>query len=280
MSDNKKGQISPITEGACPHCGANLNFSEKDRSKGEKILCPKCSKKFEINEAKVIKKKKRKGCLMVVIILIVLSIIGMFAMGSAYEEKEDDLEQEESVQEEVEVEDEPEQRDQEEVEIEEPAVVSFGNGTHIVGTDIEPGTYRSEGTGLCYWARLQGFSGELDDIIANGNNPMEIVIISDSDTAFETSGCGKWVAIESTYPESPETSFSDGTYEVGKHIEPGTYRADGDPDDLCYWARLSNFSHSGVSGIIANGNSPTVIQIAESDKGFKVSGCGSWAKIE
>ena len=160
-----------------------------------------------------------------------------------------------------------------------PAVASFGNGTHIVKTDIQAGTYRSQGTRTCYWARLSGFGGQLDDIIANGNNSPEIITISVSDAAFETSGCGQWVEIGSTYPATPASTFSDGTYEVGKHIEPGTYRADGSPDDLCYWARLSSFSHSGISGVITNGNSPTVIQISGSDKGFTAFGCGNWTKM-
>ncbi len=160
-----------------------------------------------------------------------------------------------------------------------PAAVSFGNGTHIVGTDIQAGTYRSQGIKTCYWARLSGFSGQLNDIIANGNSSPEIITISASDAAFETSGCGQWVEVNSTYPATPTSTFSDGTYEIGKHIKPGTYRADGSPDDLCYWARLSNFSHSGISGVITNGNSPTVIQISGSDKGFTVFGCGNWIKI-
>lgn len=161
-----------------------------------------------------------------------------------------------------------------------PAVASFGNGTHIVGTDIKAGTYRSQGKNTCYWARQKGFGGQLDDIIANGNNSPEIVTIAATDAAFQTSGCGQWVAVESTYPATPATSFSNGTYEVGKHIAPGTYRADGNPDDMCYWARLSNFSHAGISGVITNGNSPTVISISASDKGFTAFGCGNWIKIQ
>ena len=40
-------------------------------------------------------------------------------------------------------------------------------GTWLVGDEIPPGTYSAEGGDLCYWARLNGFSGELGDIIAN-----------------------------------------------------------------------------------------------------------------
>ena len=177
---------------------------------------------------------------------------------------------------------EPEPVEETEPSVEEPEPdpepQGFGNGTYVVGEDVEPGTYRSSGTSLCYWARLSGFGGQLDDIIANGNNTPEIVTIAASDEGFETSGCGTWVAVEDTAPDAPATNFEDGTFQIGVHIEPGTYRADGDPDELCYWARLSSFSHAGIDGIITNGNNPTVIEIAASDTGFTSFGCGTWTR--
>lgn len=74
----------------------------------------------------------------------------------------------------------------------------FSDGTFLVGDDITPGTYRSTGTGLCYWARLSGFQGGLSEIIGNGNDSPEIVSISPSDVGFETRGCGRWLPIELT----------------------------------------------------------------------------------
>lgn len=72
---------------------------------------------------------------------------------------------------------------------------SMGNGTFLVGTDVEPGTYRSDGPlrTSCYWARLSGTGGELDDIIANnlGKGPATVTI-KKSDAAFESSGCSRW----------------------------------------------------------------------------------------
>jgi hypothetical protein len=62
--------------------------------------------------------------------------------------------------------------------------------------------------------------------------------------------------------------------QVDKHIQPGTYRADG--TEACYWARLSDFTHEGASGILANGTSPTTIEIKPSDAGFTSFGCGPW----
>jgi hypothetical protein len=53
---------------------------------------------------------------------------------------------------------------------------AFSDGTYLVGTDIQPGSYKSSGPdtggiGMCYWARLKDDSGS--NIIANnvGDGP-------------------------------------------------------------------------------------------------------------
>jgi hypothetical protein len=68
------------------------------------------------------------------------------------------------------------------------------DGTYIVGTDVAAGTWRSTGGDLCYWARLSGFGGTLNDIVANDNahGGPAIVTIAGSDIGFATSGCGSW----------------------------------------------------------------------------------------
>lgn len=70
-----------------------------------------------------------------------------------------------------------------------------GDGVFLVGEDVKPGTYRTQGSaGLgCYWARLSGTSGNFDEIITNGNaEGPTTVTIAKSDKAFETSGCQEW----------------------------------------------------------------------------------------
>lgn len=73
-----------------------------------------------------------------------------------------------------------------------------GDGTYVVGNDITPGTYRSDGPqgGLitsCYWARLSSTSGEVNDIIANGaTSGQTTVTIATTDKAFTTTGCKSW----------------------------------------------------------------------------------------
>ncbi len=70
---------------------------------------------------------------------------------------------------------------------------TFADGIHAVGVDIAAGTYRNSGREGCYWARLSGFSGELDEIITNGLGDGQIIVqISPNDEGFESTRCGTW----------------------------------------------------------------------------------------
>lgn len=160
-----------------------------------------------------------------------------------------------------------------------PAVIS--PGTWLVGREIEPGIYRSDGP-INYWARLSGLSGELDDILANDAFPASPVYveIKASDHAFETKGTGSWYKINrGTYTGNRSTSFSEGSYLVGKDIEPGLYRS---ANGFNYWARLNDFAGE-LSSIIANAafcSGPALIEIKESDFGFEISGKTTWYRID
>ncbi|MCJ0872079.1 hypothetical protein [Streptomyces sp. AP-93] len=73
-----------------------------------------------------------------------------------------------------------------------------GDGTFLVGQDIQPGTYRTTGPQddelpNCYWARLRNTSGGLSGIIANDNaQGQAVVTITPTDKAFQTNGCQTW----------------------------------------------------------------------------------------
>ena len=72
----------------------------------------------------------------------------------------------------------------------------IGEGTFIVGDDMQPGRYQAaaDQDGLCYWARLRDDTGEFDSIIANdGTSGRASVTIQPSDGAFESSGCTPWI---------------------------------------------------------------------------------------
>ena len=78
----------------------------------------------------------------------------------------------------------------------EPAT-TFTDGTHMVGSDIQPGTYRNAGNETCYWARLSGFGGTVEDIIANDNpRGQAFVTIGADDVAFKSQLCGTWELVE------------------------------------------------------------------------------------
>jgi len=65
------------------------------------------------------------------------------------------------------------------------------NGTYVVGSDIEPGTYRTSGGTGCYWARLKSL--DTGDVIDNNvSDGPQVVRILPSDTAFMTRDCGTW----------------------------------------------------------------------------------------
>jgi hypothetical protein len=154
--------------------------------------------------------------------------------------------------------------------------VRYGDGTHRVGIDLPAGVYRSSGGASCYWERLSGFGGSYGEIIANGlEDSPQIVDVQSSDAGFYSDGCGYWQPVSQTYPAAPQSSFGDGTYVVGSHINPGTYRSPG--GSSCYWERLSGFGGT-YNDIIANGlpTGPAIVTISGSDAGFETVGCGTW----
>jgi len=72
---------------------------------------------------------------------------------------------------------------------------SFSDGTFLVGTDIEAGTYKSPGddTGIgCYWERAKDDSGDFDSIITNEafDGPGRVTVKTGE--IFKTSGDCEW----------------------------------------------------------------------------------------
>lgn len=71
----------------------------------------------------------------------------------------------------------------------------FGDGTWIVGAEIEPGRYRqvtpaSRGGRACAWKRVSGFGGTGPEVIASGEEAT--VEIAATDTGFISHACGGW----------------------------------------------------------------------------------------
>ena len=73
-----------------------------------------------------------------------------------------------------------------------PPLAQFGDGTWIVGEDVQPGTYRTQGrVDGCYWARLTA-GGEVIDNNFISAALQAVVIVEASDALIESSGCGTW----------------------------------------------------------------------------------------
>lgn len=162
-------------------------------------------------------------------------------------------------------------------------VATFGSGDLVVGSDVEPGTYRTRSAqSFCYWERLSGFGGTLDEIIANGTGAGYFTVtIAASDAGFNSSGCGQWSADLSAVVDPAGPITDDGTYIVGTDIAPGTWQSEGGGGFGCYVARLSGFGGT-LDEVIANDLSTDgalVITVAATDIGFQTSGCGTWTKV-
>jgi len=151
----------------------------------------------------------------------------------------------------------------------------FGNGTHIVGTAVKPGRYvTTTASSFCYWERMSGFGGSLDEINANeiGNGAHMVVDILATDRGFKSNGCGTWVP----YTPKPAAKITDGTWVINDEMTPGLWQASKPAD--CYWERTSDFS-GGLDSIIANEISGGIVQIEPTDVGFSSSRCGTWTKV-
>lgn len=151
----------------------------------------------------------------------------------------------------------------------------FGPGVNLVGRDVTPGRYVASEAAGCYWARLAGTSGRIEDILTNDNMDGQVVVdILPSDVAFDSERCGTWTPYAPG--TAPVSSFGDGIWVAGEQIAAGTYEAV--PDTPCYWAR--NADAAGDS-IIANDNAAVygaVVSIAAGEV-FKSSGCGTWQAV-
>ena len=73
----------------------------------------------------------------------------------------------------------------------------FAGGAFQVGSEIAAGTWRnSDSSGGCYWERVEGWSGSLDDIVINSfSTTAGTVAIAPSDAGFFSEGCGTWSKI-------------------------------------------------------------------------------------
>lgn len=163
---------------------------------------------------------------------------------------------------------------------------TFGDGTFIVGVDIAPGRYRTTTATDCLWFRLYDFGGiygAYEGFNATARGRLGIVDIAPTDAGFTSRGCGTW-SPNLTPIVTPGQPFGDGTYLVGVDVAPGRYLAS-EPGNWCYWTRLGSFGGDTSFGydtpddIIGSGSSLAIVDIFETDVGFRTSGCGTWSDV-
>jgi hypothetical protein len=160
----------------------------------------------------------------------------------------------------------------------------FGQGTHLVNTDIAAGRYFGVPSDGCYWERLSGLGGTLNDVIANEfigfSAGQWIVDIKGSDRAFKTDpDCGTWF---NSPRAGTQNTVKPGVWLVGNQVAPGTYRTNA--SDGCYWERRRHFE-GNLNGIIANdfvsGGGSVIVSIAAGDAGFQADdACGEWTRVQ
>ena len=152
-------------------------------------------------------------------------------------------------------------------------------GKWIVGVDIAPGTYRSDGVFSsdmppCIWLRLSGLGGGRDDNVIHAiGPPIQTATIAEGDAGFVAEReCGTWSLAPTAGPRA--TEFGPGSWIVGVDIAPGTYRSAGNPSD-CRWQLMSSFS--GYGDVTAEGISWHTVTISPADSGFSADvSCGTW----
>ena len=152
----------------------------------------------------------------------------------------------------------------------------FGSGTLRVNDQISPGRYSATAAAGCYWARLSGTSGQLEDVLSNDNATGHVIVdILPTDAAFQSARCGRFAIY--TPPATPAAAIKDGDWVVGEEIEPGTYETAA--SDRCYWAR-SKDATGNLRTVIANDNAdgPATVTISPGEM-FRSNRCGTWTKV-
>jgi hypothetical protein len=135
----------------------------------------------------------------------------------------------------------------------------------VVATSCASGT-KSAGTGATQSNAPKAASA----------TPVPTARTSTSPTSVPTTAQSTVPSPSSAAPKPQYATFGDGTWTVGKDIQPGTYRTR-QGQSGCYWARLRDFSGGG-NDTLANDNTdyPVVVTILATDAGFKSVGCSTW----
>lgn len=149
------------------------------------------------------------------------------------------------------------------------------DGFYVVGVDIAPGVWWSQGKGArCYWARQNVTQDLIDNDIGF---PGGAVTIRPDDFEFTTSGCGVWTMLDTgNLPALPagqqQAPKKDGIYIIGLNMAAGRWRSNG-AGNKCYWETTSV-----TQDILDNqfGPASVIVDVEPGVFQFKTDGCGVW----
>jgi hypothetical protein len=164
---------------------------------------------------------------------------------------------------------------------------NFEDGAWAVGREIQPGRYIVTGLdqNQCRWARLSDAAG--DNVIVEETHVQHqaVVDILETDGGFRSENCGVWEVYEPPIAP-PRTSFDEGDWVVGDHIEPGVYEHPASA--TCSWTHASGFEHTAeevIESVSFTGQNqgPFTVELSAGER-FSVQGrlpvvCGTWVKL-
>jgi hypothetical protein len=144
-------------------------------------------------------------------------------------------------------------------------VTSAGSGNQEPQTATKV-TERTVWTPECEKIQNQTERGQCERIMAGYNKSLQSATT---------------VAPATTRPKAttpPAPTYTDGVYEVGSEIKPGTYKTRAPAGDSCYWARLGDPDGDNIH---ANhiGEGPMTLRIRSSDKFVELNGGCEWRKV-
>lgn len=102
-------------------------------------------------------------------------------------------------------------------------------------------------------------------------------VVGSEDSPVVTPRRGSGTAVAQA---TKDGGFGDGTWTVGNEVEPGLYASTVPRNSPgCSWERIEDFQaryDTPIAGNDSGAEERVVVEIAESDAGFRSSGCGKW----
>lgn len=89
-----------------------------------------------------------------------------------------------------------EEREESLAALDQPRPTIPGDGTYLVGVDVEPGLYRTQASGDCAWVRRDGVDAASEVLASGGGVGQVYAEVLVGDFAFTATNCGAWQKVE------------------------------------------------------------------------------------